>query len=231
MLGGHTLYRTKDETKKRKDKKRQMILDVAARVFSAKGYYSTSVKTIVAEAGISVGSFYFYFRSKEDLFAELYRSIVKEFNDVTVGVIDTEHFSLLKNYTRVMIATLWMYEQKKDIARIMLREAVSADRTFGTMEEDRKKEFAQTMTEWFSKFKAHKEVNMPDERVAALIYTNSYYGLINDWLSTDGSVSLTSYGYAFCVYNLQALRIPFTDKEINEYIKEVLDELDLLRQE
>lgn len=57
-----------------------------------------------------MGSFYFYFKSKEELFAELYLNIVKAFQDCADSVLDLEHFSLTKNFTRVIIANLWMYE-------------------------------------------------------------------------------------------------------------------------
>ncbi|MPN03542.1 hypothetical protein SDC9_150772 [bioreactor metagenome] len=82
------------------------------------------------------------------------------------------------------------------------------------------------MATWFGRFKAHNSVNIPDERVAALIYEGSFYYLINDWLESDESVHLTDCGYAFCVYNLQALKISFKEESIKQYIDEVLKELE-----
>ncbi len=219
------MYRTKENTQRRKDEKRQLILDTAAKVFSSKGYHKTTVKDIVDEAAISVGSFYFYFSSKEELFAELYRSIVKEFSDVTIRVLDVENFSMLKNFVRVMMATLWMYGQKREIARMMLLEAAAADPAFQKLEADRIKESARVMTDWFKRFQQHHEVNIPDERIAALIYAGSYDCLVNDWLASDGSVPLTDYGYAFCVYHLQALRIPLDERIVKTDMEEVLKEL------
>ena len=219
------MYRTKEHTQKRKDEKRQLILDSAAKVFSAKGYHGTTVKDIVDEAAISVGSFYFYFAGKEDLFAQLYKSTIKEFNDVTSSVLDIENFPMLKNFIRVMMATLYMYEQKRNLARIILLEALSQEPEFQKIEADRTKKFAQTMADWFKCFKLHHDVNIPDERVAALIYAGSYYCFINDWLTSDNSVALTDFGYAFCVYNLQALRIQFDEAVVRSYINEVLLQL------
>lgn len=214
------MYRTTQDTQNRKDAKKQMILNTAAEVFSAKGYHSTTVKDIVDKAAVSVGTFYFYFSSKEDIFTALYRSIVKEFSDTTMSVIDVEHFPMIKNYTRVMTATLWMYEQKRGIARIMLLETATKE-----LEAARIKEFAETMAAWFVRFGQHNEVNIPDERVAALIYAGSYYCLINEWLSSDAAVPLTEYGFAFCVYHLQALKITFNENTVRGYIDEVLKEL------
>ena len=47
------------------------LLDAAARVFAASGYGGASVDRIVRDAGLSKGTFYWHFASKEDLFLAL----------------------------------------------------------------------------------------------------------------------------------------------------------------
>jgi AcrR family transcriptional regulator len=50
---------------------RAQILDGARRAFVAGGFRGTSVPSIAAEAGVSVGLIYRYFPSKEELFLEM----------------------------------------------------------------------------------------------------------------------------------------------------------------
>jgi len=50
---------------------RTRLLDAAARVFAAKGYRAATVDEVTAEAGLSKGTFYWNFKSKEDLFQTL----------------------------------------------------------------------------------------------------------------------------------------------------------------
>ena len=178
------------------------------------------------EASVSVGSFYFYFKSKEDLFTELYRNIAKMFSEKTMSVIDAENFPLVKNFTSAIMANLWLYEQNRDIARIMLMEAAAVNPEFQRVRAESMRESAQDMTIWFERFKLHEAVNIPDARVAALIYEGSFYYLIDDWLESDASVHLTDYGYSLCVYNLQAMKIPFEEESVRQYINEVIKELD-----
>ena len=63
--------------------KRQQILEGADRVFSQMGFDAASMNDITREAGVSKGTIYVYFDSKEELFLELciaYRE--KLFSDI-----------------------------------------------------------------------------------------------------------------------------------------------------
>lgn len=50
---------------------RQKILDAAESEIGKKGFAEASISTITAEAGVGQGTFYLYFRSKEDVLREL----------------------------------------------------------------------------------------------------------------------------------------------------------------
>jgi AcrR family transcriptional regulator len=51
---------------------RQLILESALRCFTRKGYLRTSMGDIVAESGLSKGTLYWHFKSKSDLFNNLF---------------------------------------------------------------------------------------------------------------------------------------------------------------
>src|SRR3546814_15306631 len=50
---------------------RRKILDAAKREIGRRGFAEASVSTITAEAGVAQGTFYIYFRSKEDVMRQL----------------------------------------------------------------------------------------------------------------------------------------------------------------
>ena len=56
--------------------KRQAILNAAEKTFGANGYAAATMEQIAVDAGISKGSIYNYFRSKQDLFMELFAQSV-----------------------------------------------------------------------------------------------------------------------------------------------------------
>ena len=65
-------YRSTDNTRRKKDTKRTAMMQAAVRVFAAKGYHAATVRDIVSEADVAIGTFYFYFPDKETLFVHLF---------------------------------------------------------------------------------------------------------------------------------------------------------------
>src|SRR6188508_1254314 len=53
---------------------RAEILDHAGRLFRLRGYAGTNIDDIMLAAGLTRGSFYAHFKSKDDLFAEVVRA-------------------------------------------------------------------------------------------------------------------------------------------------------------
>ncbi|UUZ87039.1 TetR/AcrR family transcriptional regulator [Paenibacillus sp. P26] len=62
------------------------MVAAALELFQTKGYHSTKVSDIVKAAGIAQGTFYLYFKSKEDLF----RKAAEECMDEIAGALDQE---------------------------------------------------------------------------------------------------------------------------------------------
>jgi AcrR family transcriptional regulator len=58
-------------TDTQKEGRRQEILAAALRCFARNGFHSTVIADIVREAGVSQGTFYLYFKTKDDVIAAL----------------------------------------------------------------------------------------------------------------------------------------------------------------
>jgi AcrR family transcriptional regulator len=61
----------RDPKQERSRESKNSIINAGLKLFSDKGYYKTNSKEIAKEAGVSIGSFYMYFRDKKDLFKEI----------------------------------------------------------------------------------------------------------------------------------------------------------------
>jgi len=70
-------YRETDKTQSRKAYVRRAILDAARGRIAAGGYQAAQMQAIAADAGIATGTVYRYFDSKAELFAEVFRTVVR----------------------------------------------------------------------------------------------------------------------------------------------------------
>jgi AcrR family transcriptional regulator len=74
---------------RRGERTRQKILDAAEREIGRKGFAEASISTITAEADVGQGTFYLYFRTKEDVLRELVLRMGRRLRrHLTVAVAD-----------------------------------------------------------------------------------------------------------------------------------------------
>ncbi len=72
---------------------RSGIVEAAMRLFRAGGYDATTMRAIADEAGVSLGSAYYYFSGKEELIQAFYDQIQVEHAAATEGVFDQPTFA------------------------------------------------------------------------------------------------------------------------------------------
>lgn len=219
------VYKKNKEQEDRKDAKKKYIIETAISVFSQKGYHHTSVKDIADEAGIAVGGIYLYFKGKEDLFASIYDEMAGMLLNLNQKVVDTTKFNTSKNFTRAITANLWVYQQKRELAKIALIEAIGLNPQFEKKRMENVHKGIESMAALFTSLKQKGLINIPEIDVAARIFEGSAYYMIIEWLESDNSYALTDMAYTLCIYNLKALSIDFLEEEIKKYIQEILNEL------
>ena len=70
--------KTRIPQQRRSIETKNRILVAAKDQFSKNGFHGTNAKEIAAAAGVSVGSFYSYFKDKKELFMEIFREHIEE---------------------------------------------------------------------------------------------------------------------------------------------------------
>ena len=70
--------------------RRNKILEVAKRLFAAKGFDGTSIRTIAKESGLSVAGMFHYFSSKEEILNEIIIEFVDSLPKTPQGKIAKE---------------------------------------------------------------------------------------------------------------------------------------------
>lgn len=107
--------RTTEQYEEIRETRKQQIMDVALKLFAAKGYDSTSISTIAKEANISKGLLYNYFISKEDLLIQLvtegFQDMINSFDKNKDGVLTRDEFIyFIEEVFKLMAGKLHFYK-------------------------------------------------------------------------------------------------------------------------
>lgn len=77
---------------KRGQRTRERILDAAEREIGGRGFAEASISTITAQAKVAQGTFYVYFRTKEDVMRELVLRMGRRLRrHLTLSIVDAPH--------------------------------------------------------------------------------------------------------------------------------------------
>ncbi|MGD8626506.1 MAG: TetR/AcrR family transcriptional regulator, partial [Anaerolineae bacterium] len=71
-----------------RQERRRQILEAALAVFTQKGYHATNVSDVAAQAGVSQGTIYWYFESKDELFQAAILLAFEDFGEAALGSLD-----------------------------------------------------------------------------------------------------------------------------------------------
>jgi AcrR family transcriptional regulator len=108
-----------------KASRRTDILSAAKQVFAERGYHATTIADIARQAGLSYGSIYWYYDSKEALFHELMSaeaSALRAHINVAARAASTEEGPAAPLQAAVR-ATLEFYEADSDLVKLLFRDA------------------------------------------------------------------------------------------------------------
>lgn len=101
------------------EEKRRRVLDAALRSFATRGFAGTNVNLVAAEAGISVGALYKYFRNKEDLFLALVES-AHDLLESTLDGIFAGEAGFAGRVEAVLRAAIASSRENPDLARLYI---------------------------------------------------------------------------------------------------------------
>jgi AcrR family transcriptional regulator len=147
---------------KRGERTRQKILDAAEREIGRKGFAEASISTITAEAAVGQGTFYLYFRSKEDVLRELVLRMGRRLRrHLTLAIADAP--SRLEAERRGLRAFLEFVRANPDLYRVVGEAQFVDQAVFRRYYED----FAQSYRTGLLAAEAKGEIRKGDAEVRA----------------------------------------------------------------
>ena len=97
---------------------KERILKAAEKEFSQRGFYGTQISHIIQSAGVARGTFYLYFKSKEEVFQELLKRVVQDIRERIKPVDPTK--DVISQVRQNIVSVVEYALQNRDLARIVL---------------------------------------------------------------------------------------------------------------
>jgi AcrR family transcriptional regulator len=174
-------YRTTPKMADRKEARRKRLLKAAIGIFGRKGYHAATVPMIVRAAKSSVGSFYFYFRNKEGVFAAALEAMGEQISSSLNEAIRAAGPGVLAQMKAAVIALVHFLAENPEEARILIVESSG----LGKQLEAVRRQVIESHTRGVEQALRAIAGSLPplDTAVVASCWTGSVYEAVYRWLA------------------------------------------------
>lgn len=176
-------------TKKGHDKMKELIAGHSILLFEQKGFSETSIQDITNSVGVTKGTFYYYYASKENLLMDIHLQYICDLLEKQKAIMQT-----VKGFRRQLseMVALIVYDMKcrRAHGQVYLREMRNLTAEHAETIEKKRKEFRLNATQIIAdgiqagEFQAHID---PDITCLAILgITNWSY----EWFNPEGKLSV-----------------------------------------
>ncbi|HOT43914.1 MAG TPA: TetR/AcrR family transcriptional regulator [Spirochaetota bacterium] len=111
--------------------RKNQILDFSKKLFSEKGYYETYVEEVIKEARVGKGTFYRYFKNKEDLFISLLIKFLNEWEEAaSIDLADFKSENINSLLKLLILRSFKFFRENEDLCNIYLRIGPGLNKIF-----------------------------------------------------------------------------------------------------
>ncbi|MFD6440151.1 TetR/AcrR family transcriptional regulator [Peribacillus sp. NPDC060186] len=104
------------------NEKHKIIIDKSVEIFAEKGYHATSVQEITEKCGIAKGSFYNYFKSKEELLVSIFKFYYGALKDSLLDIELDASLSSKEKFLMQIIVQIEHVTGNTNLIRMMMQE-------------------------------------------------------------------------------------------------------------
>jgi AcrR family transcriptional regulator len=159
-----------------KEQRKNLILDVAEKIFSSRSFDDVNMRDLAREVGISPGSIYTYFPDKETLYVEVSLRGFQRAVDIMKDLLESGNYSLDKVAERYMEEMIDNYDYMRIVQHCVM------DSKFKTKESiDQLKEISRELFTTFDQILA-KQTEAEDIRML----THLIFSVLNGIVFTFG---------------------------------------------
>ncbi len=187
---------------------KKKIYNVAVELMNKQGFEKTTISQISKKAGVSVGAFYLYFKSKDDIFYEKYKAFDAYFEKKVTPLLIKENAKFDKIIAFFEAYAIWDKKQGYDAIRKLYN---TQNKLFTDKERYPHKLLRDLIRE--AQEKNQIIASMSTEDIAEFLFTVAR-GTIYDWCLNFAAYDLEER----MVFNFELLGIIFKTEKTQPYV-------------
>ncbi|MCD6585980.1 MAG: TetR/AcrR family transcriptional regulator [Desulfobacteraceae bacterium] len=149
------------------------LIKSAIQIFRQKGFQMARVSDIVSDAGVAQGTFYNYFKSKEEIFRDICNVFIDQVQEKFIE--RTEHMfdgdtsdEVVKNVHQVVRDLFQIYHENLDVAELLFREGIGNGGIFKEIYEGMLSLFLELIEEQIEKAIHRGFVHIEDAQIGSV---------------------------------------------------------------
>ena len=185
-------------------KTRQKLIDTAEDLLKANGFNALCVEDITKAAGVAKGTFYVYFKHKEDIVAEICRGYFKEIEDEISGMSDSGLIEKLSLYIDNFMKAVELYGI--NICREWIRASIDPSTAPDNTDMSKWQYDVNMLQSILNNAVKNNELKegTPVELLTHLIISE-LYGMMTCWCMSDGVFEPKEWTQRFTEFQLKAM--------------------------
>lgn len=160
--------------------RRQMILDGATKAFTQFGYKATTMDLVAKLANVGKGTIYTFFKNKEELFDEIFTSLLMEMRKIADEAIDEKN-SLSENLHLALFAILEFRKNHQLTIKIFQENAELGTSAVKEMIEKMEQMIIRYIKTKVKEAIEKGDIKPCDPELTAFVMVKLYIALIFDW--------------------------------------------------
>ncbi len=148
---------------------KKKILESSIKVFSEKGIYQATLADVAAAAGISKGTLFYYYRSKNDLLYDILDISIREITELVARVLQEGEGEISKELFVLIFRSLLKYDFLMKINYYLVQEALLDNKTFAEKFRDKYENWRQDIRSALGKIRVNLSPAAKDARAAILL--------------------------------------------------------------
>lgn len=189
-----------------KEATRERILEAATTVFAASGYSVATMDEIARVSGLSKGSLYFHFSSKEELFLALMDHLAARIWSAVAPALASAR-GAQGRIDAVLRAVLAVFEADPGLTRVAIVQGPTAGEAALARQAALREAFVTVIARHVKELVDQGRVPPQDPRLTASILFGTVLACVADWASDPSARSLSSVADGLIDYTLRGIGV------------------------